>query len=172
MATNSADIEYLRQHNIPELVNDLIQELVTAKPSQPVAFLRDALAKKKPVIKAVKARQILDSRGNPTVEVDVLLDNGMLGRGAVPSGASTGEYEAVELRDGDKKVYMGKGVLKSVQAVNTLVGPKLVGMDPCNQKELDELMMKIDGTPNKGKVLFVILDRNLNTAQILFCAPN
>ena len=120
MTTNSADIEYLRQHNIPELVNELIQQLVTAKPSQPVSFLRDALAKKKPglqrsgeracvetveelfaffffscgtVIKAVKARQILDSRGNPTVEVDVLLDNGLLGRGAVPSGASTGEYE-------------------------------------------------------------------------------
>jgi enolase len=152
MATNSADIEYLRQHSIPELVNDLIQQLVTAKPTQPVAFLRDALAKKKPVIKAVKARQILDSRGNPTVEVDVLLDNGLLGRGAVPSGASTGEYEAVELRDGDKKVYMGKGVLKSVQAVNTLVAPKLIGLDPCAQKEIDELMMQIDGTPNKGKV--------------------
>lgn len=77
MATNSADITYLRQHNIPELVNDLIQQLVTAKPTQPVSFLRDVLSKRKAVIKSVKARQILDSRGNPTVEVDVILDSGM-----------------------------------------------------------------------------------------------
>eukprot|EP00667_Euglena_gracilis_P012074 EG_transcript_12376 len=152
MANNTADIQYLRQHNIPELVNDLIQQLVTTKPAQPVAFLRDVLSKRKAVIKVVKARQILDSRGNPTVEVDVILDNGVVGRGAVPSGASTGEYEAVELRDGDKKVYLGKGVLKSVNAVNTLVAPKLIGLDPANQREIDELMKQIDGTPNKGKI--------------------
>ena len=105
-----------------------------------------------PSITKVHARQILDSRGNPTVEVDVHLDNGIMGRGAVPSGASTGEFEAVELRDGDKAVYMGKGVLKSVKAVNELVGPKLVGLDPLDQKKIDELMMSIDGTPNKAKV--------------------
>jgi|EP00670_Eutreptiella_braarudii_P006105 enolase len=105
-----------------------------------------------PVISKVHARQILDSRGNPTVEVDVTLDNGMMGRGAVPSGASTGEFEAVELRDGDKGIYMGKGVLKSVEAVNTLVAPKLVGMDPAEQLKIDNLMMEIDGTPNKAKV--------------------
>lgn len=105
-----------------------------------------------PVIKTVKARQILDSRGNPTVEVDVILDNGLLGRGAVPSGASTGEYEAVELRDGDKAVYLGKGVLKSVEAVNTIVAPKLVGLDPTEQLKIDNLMRELDGTPNKGKI--------------------
>lgn len=152
MATNSADIQYLRQHNIPELVNELIQQLVTAKPIQPVTFLRDVLAKKKAVIKQVKARQILDSRGNPTVEVDVILDSGVVGRGSVPSGASTGEYEAVELRDDDKKVYLGRGVLKSVNAVNTLIAPKLVGLDPANQREIDDLMKQIDGTPNKAKI--------------------
>lgn len=103
-------------------------------------------------ITKVWARQILDSRGNPTVEVDVHLSNGMMGRGAVPSGASTGEFEAVELRDGDKAVYMGKGVLKSVEAVNTLIAPKLIGMDPCEQTKLDTLMMEIDGTSNKAKV--------------------
>jgi len=113
-----------------------------------VIFFRVSMA----VIKAVKARQILDSRGNPTVEVDVVLDNGIVGRGAVPSGASTGEYEAVELRDDDKKVYLGKGVLKAVEGVNTVLGPKLIGKDPANQAELDELMKQLDGTPNKGKL--------------------
>jgi len=105
-----------------------------------------------PSIKTVHARQILDSRGNPTVEVDVTLDNGIVGRGAVPSGASTGEYEAVELRDGDKSKYLGKGVLKAVTNINTLVAPKLVGMDPAKQLEIDNLMRQIDGTPNKGKI--------------------
>jgi enolase len=152
MSTSSADISYLRQHSIPELVNELIQQLVTSKPAQPIAFLRDALQSKQPVIKKIWARQILDSRGNPTVEVDCLLDNGLMGRGSVPSGASTGEFEAVELRDGDKKVYLGKGVLKSVAAVNELVAPKLIGLNPANQSEIDELMMKIDGTSNKAKV--------------------
>lgn len=102
-------------------------------------------------ITKVHARQILDSRGNPTVEVDVHLSNGMMGRGAVPSGASTGEFEAVELRDGDKSVYMGKGVLKSVEAVNTLIAPKLLGMCPTEQTKIDKLMMEIDGTENKAK---------------------
>jgi len=104
------------------------------------------------VIKSVHARQILDSRGNPTVEVDVTLDNGIVGRGAVPSGASTGEYEAVELRDGDKNVYLGKGVLKSVHAVNTVLAPKLVGLDPADQLKIDNLMIELDGTPNKANV--------------------
>eukprot|EP00996_Jenningsia_fusiforme_P000367 NODE_1312_length_1591_cov_351.403372_g1177_i0.p1 GENE.NODE_1312_length_1591_cov_351.403372_g1177_i0~~NODE_1312_length_1591_cov_351.403372_g1177_i0.p1 ORF type:complete len:432 (+),score=116.00 NODE_1312_length_1591_cov_351.403372_g1177_i0:71-1366(+) len=103
-------------------------------------------------IAAVKARQILDSRGNPTVEVDVTLQNGIMGRAAVPSGASTGEYEACELRDGDKGVYLGKGVLKAVENVNTLVAPKLVGVDPADQASVDKILMELDGTANKSKI--------------------
>ncbi len=104
------------------------------------------------VIKKVIGRQILDSRGNPTVEVDVILDNGVLGRAAVPSGASTGELEAVELRDGDKNAYLGKGVLKAVENVNSSLQQALVGKDPSQQKQLDDLMRELDGTPNKGKL--------------------
>jgi enolase len=103
-------------------------------------------------IETVIARQIFDSRGNPTVEVDVLLENGQLGRAAVPSGASTGEHEAVELRDDDKKVLLGKGVTKAVDNVNTKIGPELIGMDPRSQEEIDHLMNELDGTPNKGKL--------------------
>jgi len=147
-----ADVQYLRQHRIPELVNDLVQQLVTVKPLHPLHFLRDALACRKAVILSVRARQILDSRGNPTVEVDVTLDTGVVGRAAVPSGASTGEYEAVELRDGDPTFYLGKGVLKAVRAVNTTLAPKLVGMDPANQREIDNLLIKLDGTPAKGNL--------------------
>ncbi len=104
------------------------------------------------IIKSVKGRQILDSRGNPTVEVDILLDNGFLARAAVPSGASTGEYEACELRDGDKKVYLGKGVLKAVEAVNTKIAKALKGQDPTQQGKLDQLLIDLDGTPNKNKL--------------------
>lgn len=103
-------------------------------------------------IKSVKGRQILDSRGNPTVEVDIVLSDGFLARAAVPSGASTGEYEAVELRDGDKAIYMGKGVLKAVNAVNTKIAKALKGQNPLQQKKLDDLMIELDGTPNKGKL--------------------
>jgi enolase len=102
-------------------------------------------------ISKVIGRQILDSRGNPTVEVDVLLDNGFLARAAVPSGASTGEFEACELRDGIKKVYLGKGVLKAVAAVNGPLAKLLVGKDPLRQRELDEAMIALDGTQNKSK---------------------
>ena len=91
-----------------------------------------------PKIKQIKAREILDSRGNPTVEVDVVLDSGIMGRAAVPSGASTGSREAVELRDGDKKRYLGKGVLKAVGNVNTIIAPELMGKDPAKQKEIDK----------------------------------
>ncbi len=100
----------------------------------------------------VTAREILDSRGNPTVEVDVLLDDGAFGRAAIPSGASTGAYEAVELRDKRAKRYMGKGVLGAVKNVNEIIGPEVVGMDATAQEELDELMIELDGTPNKGKL--------------------
>jgi enolase len=103
-------------------------------------------------IKSVQARQILDSRGNPTIEVDVVLNDGTLGRGAVPSGASTGENEAVELRDGDKNRWMGKGVAKAVANVNTKIAPKLVGHDPCEQEAIDQLMIDLDGTPTKAKL--------------------
>ncbi|MEN6566753.1 MAG: phosphopyruvate hydratase [Veillonellales bacterium] len=98
------------------------------------------------------AREILDSRGNPTVEVDVVLEDGSLGRAAVPSGASTGMYEAVELRDGDKSRYGGKGVLKAVENINNTIAPELVGLDALDQVAIDSEMLELDGTPNKGKL--------------------
>ena len=103
------------------------------------------------IIVSVHARQILDSRGNPTVEVDVMTENGFLGRAAVPSGASTGEYEAVELRDGGKD-YMGKGVLKAVANVNDIIAEEIVGMDVFEQNLIDKTMIELDGTPNKSKL--------------------
>ncbi len=103
-------------------------------------------------ISEIFARQILDSRGNPTVEVDVLTDEGVLGRAAVPSGASTGIHEAVELRDGDKKQYAGKGVLKAVANVNKIIAPVLLGNEVADQTGIDEMMIQLDGTPNKGKL--------------------
>jgi enolase len=102
-------------------------------------------------IKKVSAREILDSRGNPTVEVDCLLDNGILGRAAIPSGASTGENEALELRDGDKKRYLGKGVLKAVSNVNTVIASKIKGLTPDFAK-IDKLLIKLDGTKNKANL--------------------
>ncbi|MBO9658027.1 MAG: phosphopyruvate hydratase [Chitinophagaceae bacterium] len=103
-------------------------------------------------ISEIFARQILDSRGNPTVEVDVLTDEGALGRAAVPSGASTGAHEAVELRDGDKKKYVGKGVLKAVKNVNDIIAPVLLGYDVADQTGIDQLMIELDGTANKAKL--------------------
>src|SRR3989441_5237017 len=103
-------------------------------------------------IEFIQGRQILDSRGNPTVEVDVLLENGALGRAAVPSGASTGEHEAVELRDDDKKLYLGKSVIKAVDNVNSKIAPELIGLDPRDQESIDQLMIDLDGTPNKSKL--------------------
>jgi enolase len=104
------------------------------------------------LITSVHARQILDSRGNPTVEVDVITENGFLGRAAVPSGASTGKYEAVELRDADKNVYLGKGVLNAVKNVNNALAPELLGIDVFEQNAIDRLMNEIDGTDNKAKI--------------------
>lgn len=103
-------------------------------------------------IEDVVARQILDSRGNPTVEVDVTLSCGVVGRAAVPSGASTGIFEALELRDGDKSKYLGKGVLKAVENVNKIIAPELIGKDASNQQEIDEFMLELDGTENKSKL--------------------
>ncbi|MBU7006249.1 phosphopyruvate hydratase [Phosphitispora fastidiosa] len=104
------------------------------------------------IIADVCAREILDSRGNPTVEVEVFLEDGTMGRAAVPSGASTGAYEAVELRDGDKERYLGKGVLKAVENVNTAIAPELIGLDALDQVEIDRTMIDLDGTPNKGNL--------------------
>lgn len=101
-------------------------------------------------IESVSAREILDSRGNPTVEVEVMTDDGLF-RASVPSGASTGAYEAVELRDGGSR-YLGKGVLKACQNVNDILGPAVVGMNPVNQQEIDDKMLKMDGTPNKANM--------------------
>ncbi len=104
------------------------------------------------LIQSIHARQILDSRGNPTIEVDVYTENGAFGRAAVPSGASTGINEAVELRDGDKGAYMGKGVMKAVANVNDIIASELVGFDVFEQNMIDQIMIDLDGTPNKGKL--------------------
>jgi enolase len=98
----------------------------------------------------IHAREILDSRGNPTVEVDVILEDGTLGRAAVPSGASTGAYEAVELRDGDKTRYMGKGVLTAIENVNGEIADALIGFEADEQVAIDQAMIDMDGTPNKS----------------------
>jgi len=104
------------------------------------------------MITNVYAREVLDSRGNPTVEVEVYLESGAKGRAIVPSGASTGAYEAVELRDGDKSRYLGKGVLKAVENVNDIIAPELIGLDALDQVGIDNKMIELDGTPNKGKL--------------------
>ena len=103
-------------------------------------------------IAAIRAREILDSRGNPTVEADVQLAGGAMGRAAVPSGASTGEHEAVELRDGDAKRYLGKGVQKAVGNIRSVIAPALAGQDSADQRALDRRMIELDGTENKGKL--------------------
>jgi enolase len=104
------------------------------------------------LIESIHARQILDSRGNPTVEVDVVTESGAFGRAAVPSGASTGTHEAVELRDGDKKRYVGKGVLKAVENVNSKIAEEIVGFSVYDQNLIDKIMLELDGTPNKGNL--------------------
>ena len=104
------------------------------------------------LIDKVIGREILDSRGNPTVEVEVTLESGIMGRAAVPSGASTGENEAIELRDGDKKRYLGKGVLKAVENVNTTIAEEIVGMSALNQVALDRKLIELDGTKTKSNL--------------------
>ena len=114
----------------------------------------------------IHAREILDSRGNPTIEVDVILEDGTMGRAAVPSGASTGAYEAVEKRDGDTSRYMGKGVLEACAAVNGEIAEALVGIDATEQVEIDNVMIELDGTPNKGRLgANAILGVSLATAK-------
>jgi len=105
-----------------------------------------------PTITDIYAREVLDSRGNPTVEVEVYTESGAFGRALVPSGASTGEYEAVELRDGDKGRYLGKGVLKAVDNVNEIIAPEIIGFNVLDQVAIDKAMIELDGTPNKGKL--------------------
>jgi enolase len=104
------------------------------------------------LIANIHARQILDSRGNPTVEVDVITESGFIGRAAVPSGASTGKHEAVELRDGDKSVYVGRGVLKAVENINNIIASKLMGIPATEQALIDRMLIELDGTPNKAKL--------------------
>src|SRR5215216_5832304 len=103
-------------------------------------------------ITSIVARQILDSRGNPTVEVDIHTSDGLMGRAAVPSGASTGKHEAAELRDGNKKLYLGKGVMKAVNNVNDKIAEELFGWDITDQRGIDEMMLELDGTVNKSKL--------------------
>ena len=103
-------------------------------------------------IQEIKALEVLDSRGNPTIQVEVITEGGFIGKALVPSGASTGSYEAVELRDGDKSRYMGKGVLNAVRNVNEIIAPKMIGMDVYNQTQIDKTLIEIDGTDNKGKL--------------------
>src|SRR5436853_5838909 len=103
-------------------------------------------------IESLHAREILDSRGNPTIEVEVILADGSIERAAVPSGASTGAHEALELRDGDKNRYLGRGVLQAVCNVNEIIAPKLRGLDARQQAAVDQLLLEFDGTPNKGKL--------------------
>ncbi|MEY3894246.1 MAG: hypothetical protein RIR78_1024 [Actinomycetota bacterium] len=104
------------------------------------------------IIEAIGAREILDSRGNPTVEVEIELEDGTQARAAVPSGASTGAFEASELRDGDKKRYLGKGVLKAIDFVNNEIAPAIEGFDAQDQRLIDNEMIKLDGTPNKSRL--------------------
>jgi enolase len=140
---------YLKTHEIQEKLHRCVNRLVQVKSESPAAFLSTELLKEQKSfsITAIKARQIYDSRGNPTIEVDVTTQKGMY-RAAVPSGASTGAYEALELRD-EGKEYMGKGVSKAVKNVNDVIAPALIGKDPTKQKEIDELMVqKLDGSKN------------------------
>ena len=124
-------------------------------------------------IEKIHAREILDSRGNPTVECEVTLENGVMGRAAVPSGASTGENEALELRDGDKGRYLGKGVLKAVENVNNIIAPALKGDCVFNQRGLDMKMLELDGTPTKSKLgANAILSVSLAAAQAAAKALN
>ena len=161
METKMATAAKVAPAKKPVLAKSTAAKSAAAKKAPPAV---KAVAAKKVAVKAAPAkatvvtiakvigRQILDSRGNPTVEVDIVLDNGIEARAAVPSGASTGEFEACELRDGNKKVYLGKGVLKAVEAVNGPIAKLLKGKSPLDQRALDEAMIALDGTNNKSKL--------------------
>eukprot|EP00877_Chromochloris_zofingiensis_P000801 jgi/Chrzof1/10721/Cz05g10010.t1_ENO[v5.2] len=144
--------EYIDKHGLQKKVEDVLNVCVKSKPDEPLSFMAQELLKlTPPEITKIVGRQVLDSRGNPTVEAEVTTRKGTY-RAAVPSGASTGIHEAVELRDGDKSKYMGKGVSKAVENVNTVIAPALIGKNPLNQKEIDDQMRELDGTENKGKL--------------------
>eukprot|EP00245_Coleochaete_scutata_P002385 TRINITY_DN1310_c1_g1_i1.p1 TRINITY_DN1310_c1_g1~~TRINITY_DN1310_c1_g1_i1.p1 ORF type:complete len:479 (-),score=144.03 TRINITY_DN1310_c1_g1_i1:286-1722(-) len=145
--------EFLDQHKLSQRIEEAVNACVRAKADDPLVFISDHLKKMSAsVITKIVARQIFDSRGNPTVEVDVTTNKGLF-RAAVPSGASTGVYEAVELRDGDKSKWMGKGVLKAVANVNEKIAPALIGKDPTQQAEIDRIMIEdLDKTENKGEL--------------------
>eukprot|EP01006_Ploeotia_vitrea_P061574 TRINITY_DN78476_c0_g1_i1.p1 TRINITY_DN78476_c0_g1~~TRINITY_DN78476_c0_g1_i1.p1 ORF type:complete len:482 (-),score=51.49 TRINITY_DN78476_c0_g1_i1:14-1459(-) len=143
---------YLRQHEVHKLLETLTQQVLTSKPTEPINFMIARLLKlKEGAISDIKAREVLDSRGNPTVEVDVINGNGTF-RAMVPSGASTGAHEAVELRDGDKSRYLGKGVQKAIANINDKIKPQLIGKLPTDQQTIDEIMLKLDGTNNKANL--------------------
>src|SRR5579862_4428066 len=117
-------------------------------------------------LQTIHAREILESRGNPTLEVEVILEDGATGRAAVPSGASTGAHEAVELRDGDKKRYLGKGTLTAIKNINEVIAPQVLGLNALEQTALDEALIDLDGTPNKAKLgANAILGVSLATAH-------
>jgi enolase len=144
-------------HRVPELLNMIRSAAgealaVDRRPKLNDRLLHRIMRSDMTEIVAIRAREVLDSRGNPTVEADVILESGAMGRAIVPSGASTGEHEAVELRDGDKTHYLGKGVLQAVANVETVIAPELEGMDAANQRLIDRTMIELDGSPNKGKL--------------------
>ncbi len=144
-------------HTLPELLNMIRSAAgealaVDRRPRLNDRLLHRIARSDMTEIVAIRAREVLDSRGNPTVEADVILESGAMGRAIVPSGASTGEHEAVELRDGDKSHYLGKGVLQAVANVESVIAPELEGMDAANQRLIDRTMIELDGSPNKGKL--------------------
>lgn len=144
--------EYLEKHKLSRKIEEAVNAAVRAKAPDPVLYISNHMMRVVPsTIMKLKARQIIDSRGNPTVEVDLYTNKGMF-RASVPSGASTGVYEAVELRDGDASKYLGKGVLKAVTSINEKISPILVDMDPIKQAEIDKAMIDLDNTENKGEL--------------------
>jgi enolase len=173
--TNCADGEGLNHtHQLLETIQSAAGEAVAVdrRPKLNDRLLHRIARTEMTEIVAIRAREVLDSRGNPTVEADVILESGHLGRAIVPSGASTGEHEAVELRDGDKSHYLGKGVLQAVENIETVIAPELEGLDAANQRLIDQTMIALDGTPNKGKlganaILAVSLASARATAQAL-----
>lgn len=149
--SNMSVQEYIDKHNLKQLIENAINACVKSKSEDPVSFLSQYLGKQGSIEQIVKVngRMVIDSRGNPTVEADVHTSKGCF-RAAVPSGASTGIHEAVELRDGDQSAFLGKGVFKAVDNINSKIGPALVGMDCTKQDEIDDAMLKMDGTSNKS----------------------
>ncbi|CAN1150671.1 Cytosolic enolase 3 [Linum perenne] len=145
--------EYLEKHMLSRKIEDAVNAAVRAKSPDPVLFISNHMKKAVPsVITKIRARQILDSRGVPTVEVDLFTNKGMF-RASAPSGDVTGMYEAVELRDGDKGVYLGNGVMRAVRNINEKISEALVGMDPTLQSQIDQAMIDLDKTEKKVRMI-------------------